>query len=219
MKVTFFENYQLHKCCANDDLRPALNFVHFMNGYAYATNAHVIVRAAITEIVSECTPEIVKLLNNHSISARNFARVIRHREVEITDNGFVYTNELERVETLYRWYNIKDNTITGFYKHANDELLNQPRIPNMESILPDSKDVTIPIDYVGINVNSLMDVSNAMGGNEKKLNKMDLYFTGKGHAILCKKTWTDGTNEDVVGLIMPCLIDEPVYAAKQNNNN
>lgn len=214
MKATFFSNYQLHKCCADDDLRPVMGYVHFMNGYAYATNAHVIVRAALIEIISECTPEMVDMVNNHSISAKNFARVIRHKEVEITKDGFVYANEVEGTETLYRWYEISENNMI----HSKDTY----KIPNMEAVLPQEKDILVPVDGIGVNVDMLMDLSNAMGGRESKRNVIDMYFTGDERAILCRKTWEREITEDVVGLIMPCIIDQKKYSQikqlKQDEN-
>ena len=85
MKATFYNIYQVHKCTANDDIREALNFVHFMDGYAYASNGHVLVRVALTEMIKNCTSEMIGMINNHSIKGNVFARVIRHKEVEITE--------------------------------------------------------------------------------------------------------------------------------------
>ena len=30
--------YKLHMCCAEDAMRPVMEYVHFIGGYAYATN-------------------------------------------------------------------------------------------------------------------------------------------------------------------------------------
>lgn len=221
MKATFYNIYQVHKCTANDDILEALNFVHFMDGYAYASNGHVLVRVALTEMIKDCTSEMIGMINNHSIKGNVFARVIRHKEVEITEHGFGYANDIDNTEILYKWYEIgEDRRIKGFYKYPQDP---QPRIPDFESVFPVGKDILIPISAVGINVKNLCDLSQAMGGvNDRNTETLDLYFTGERHGIVCKKSMGhDGYTEDVVGLIMPCIIDEFYFnpkTTKQNEN-
>ena len=221
MTVKFYNKYQLHKCCADDDLRIAMNFVHFMNGYAYATNAHVIVRVALTEMIEDCTPEIVEMLNNHSISAKNYARIIRHKQVELTPDGFVYNNEYDRVETLYRMYEIGEgNVIKDYYDKNSTYSKYQPIIPDMERVLPTEKDILVPIGAIGVNLASLNNVSAGMGGeNNKRIETLDLYFTGDSRAIICKKKfYGDNHMEDAIGLVMPCIIDTFEYNLKKCNN-
>lgn len=46
----FNPDFKLHKACADDEYRPAFSYVYFRNGYAYATNAHIAVRAKVEDI-------------------------------------------------------------------------------------------------------------------------------------------------------------------------
>lgn len=60
----------LSKVCGKDELRPALSIVHFSNGYAYATNAHALVRQSLAWM--EFTPEDIAILNGKSLTVSGF---------------------------------------------------------------------------------------------------------------------------------------------------
>ena len=59
----FDPQFKLHLCCGNDDIRPVFQYIHFIGGYAYATDAHVLIRAKIADI-SNFTEEEIAMLNN-----------------------------------------------------------------------------------------------------------------------------------------------------------
>lgn len=59
---------KLHEACADDALRPVMMCVHFMNGFACASDAHIAVRQSL-EYHSIINPE---LLDGKSLHKDNY---------------------------------------------------------------------------------------------------------------------------------------------------
>ena len=78
----FRPNFKIHKVCANDDLRPAMWYVFFKDGNAYATDAHIAIVAPLSTI-SNFTDEEKKLLEGKLIHATQFAKLLTMRNVDI----------------------------------------------------------------------------------------------------------------------------------------
>ena len=49
-KNNFDKKVQMHLACSTDDFHPETQCVFFNNGYAYATDTHILVRNRISEI-------------------------------------------------------------------------------------------------------------------------------------------------------------------------
>lgn len=76
----------LHYACSNDDLRPAMCCVYFTKGYAYATNAHVVVRQSLKWM--DFSDEQIKTLEGKFLTANAFAEVYKAKWIfEITGQG------------------------------------------------------------------------------------------------------------------------------------
>ncbi len=86
----------MHILCGKDVYTPVQGNVFFENGYMYATNAFMAVRASIKEHTGFNEDEI-KLLNGKQISAANFLKLyscgvlfVRENGIEDTSNGVLY---------------------------------------------------------------------------------------------------------------------------------
>ena len=62
----FSKRHQIWKACATDEIRPVMNYIYFENGYAYASDSHVLVRIPFS-LLSYFDPEDAKKLNGHGI--------------------------------------------------------------------------------------------------------------------------------------------------------
>lgn len=181
-RKNFCSSFKVFKCAAqNDELRPAMNSVYFQNGYVYATDAHMLVRAKITDI-SNFTDEEVALLEGKSIHAKLLKSVYSHNFVEVKADGFHASDEKQGWEIVYLF---------------NDEKT-APTPPNFEVIL--SKSEHAELDKIGLKANLLSKLTSAIGcGDNTRLD-----FTGRSSQI---KVSEIGNVLDIKGIIMPMMID------------
>lgn len=89
----FLQDCKLHTVCADEgDTRPAMECVHFENGYAFASDSHVAVRLRIDGF-SNLEPEEIEKLNGKTLHARHFKQLLDCDAItEITDDGITATN-------------------------------------------------------------------------------------------------------------------------------
>lgn len=77
----FNKNYPLHLACGLDDkIRTSLHYIMFKDGYAYATNSYILVRAKLEDI-SNFDEEDINKLDGFYIHAQSFkAELPKHSE-------------------------------------------------------------------------------------------------------------------------------------------
>lgn len=186
MRKNFSKSVKLFDIAAQDCLRPALQCIHFENGYAYATDAHMLIRAKL-EDVTNFEPEELAILEGKCISADSLKRIYSHQEVEVTNDGFV----------------AKDST-TGCkvtYTFTDPKVID--KFPDCEKVLHDAMQSPLhPKDVIGISYSMLDTLTNAMGckGNAK------IEFRGdKGYQAIV--TSLDLFNS-ITGLLMLKQVEE-----------
>jgi len=89
-RKNFEKRYKLHLATGKDELRPAFDLVSFRGGYAYATDAHLIVKAKIKDISGFPDNEL-QLLEGKSISSSSFRKLLEFDDVTINESGFFAT--------------------------------------------------------------------------------------------------------------------------------
>lgn len=87
-RKNFFKRYQLHLATGKDDLRPALDLVSFRDGYAYATDTYLLVKAKLKDISGFPDKEL-ELLEGKSISSSSFRKLLEFDDVTINESGFI----------------------------------------------------------------------------------------------------------------------------------
>lgn len=60
-----FKQHPIDLCCSNDDLRPFINYIYFIDGIAYASNAYVILALSLTDIDADKT--LIDCLNGYKM--------------------------------------------------------------------------------------------------------------------------------------------------------
>lgn len=102
-----FLNSNIHNCCGSDDLRPNMQHVYFKDGYAYATNAHILIKESLAT-VHGFDEEQIKLMNDKYIHKNSFKYLKGAVVYTITENGIdaVYKNGVALT--------IKFNNLDGF---------------------------------------------------------------------------------------------------------
>ena len=87
----FSKSVKLYDITANDELRPAMQCVCFKDGYAYATEAHMLIKAKIEDICN-FDPEEIAILEGKMVSGASLKRICSHNEIQVTNDGFVATD-------------------------------------------------------------------------------------------------------------------------------
>ena len=72
----FSKKYPLWKACGfHDDFRKGIHYISFANGYAYATDSHILVRARLTDI-SNFDEQDLSLLDGKFIHGKLFKEIL-----------------------------------------------------------------------------------------------------------------------------------------------
>lgn len=186
----FYKAYKLHKACSDGNLRPAMQYIAFKNGYAYATNAFVAVRADLRDI-SALSPEEIQKLNGYAIHKDQYAELLKFNEIEVRDGSIVAKGATENAQTIF--------TLTKLVENSNDERPGAIRFPNVEALIARDTE-KCELWEIGINLKLLNNVAAAMGlANEN----IGLRFTGAQGKIFIKSDRL----ADVRGIIMPVVIN------------
>ena len=188
----FYPNFKIHKICANDDLRPAMGYVFFKYGNAYATNSHVAISAPLSTI-SNFTDEEKKLLDSKVVHATQFAKLLTMRNVniELVGEKLCFYCTTKAGETVII-------PLLDEYKIG--------KFPNIENVITQAelkaKEDKEPINCVGLNACLMADLSSAMYADI-----MHFYFGQKKGAIVVRGY----IYTEIRAIIMPCLIEEPEF--------
>lgn len=150
---TFVSN--LHLACGNDELRPVMQCVHFKNGYAYASNAHVLIKQPLS-LSNIQEPEN---LEGKAILSSIFKEIRKMKHVVCTPDGFECKT--------------KDNQ-NVFYQYSET---NTP--PDFEAVIP--KDKLGGVAEIGIKPAFVTLLGKAMAGGTYGLKAV---FRGERRAIV-----------------------------------
>lgn len=179
--TNFKPKYKLHVAAGEDK---ALQYIWFENGYAYVTNGRVAVRAAMKDITTYSIAEIIAL-NGKVIKASVWRKVLEFEEVLITEEGF--EAQIEDSEgILLRYSKLPDDVVLPDI----DELISRTKGK-------EEKDNT---HIVGYKVEYIDALSKVMGAKALKLHIKDA-----DNSILVEPL---GTNEDIVGILMPMFVNK-----------
>lgn len=80
-------NTKIQHAVSKDELRPAMCHVYFKNGYAFASNGHILIQERQTFL----TEQEVKLLDGKMIHGSSISMIHRSRKFEILDIGIKIT--------------------------------------------------------------------------------------------------------------------------------
>jgi len=86
---------RLDLCCGKDQLRPAFQCVHFFGGFAFATNAYVL----IMQDLKMCgfTEEEMAMAEGKAIHSEAFKQLYKSDTVKVTEAG------IEAGDVLCKW--------------------------------------------------------------------------------------------------------------------
>lgn len=171
------KEFQIWKACAKADQREALEYVVFWNGYAYATDSHILARVE-TSLLTGLEPDEVSLLNGYAIHAKAIKTMASFDNISV-DEGPAF---------LCR---IKHNDIR-FELCKKEDI----EAPNYEEVLKEEGEHH-PIEKIGVESEFLSRLTAAIGSSRVKME----FFTESSKIIV------KPVNEilPVKGLIMPIM--------------
>lgn len=120
----------LHLACADDEIRPALECVHFIDDFAYATDGSILVKQSLKEY---CNVLFCEELNGHAIHKDSFANILKFENAEANPDGVECWDEGGKKA----FFPYKDTQSVGW------------NVPNFESVLG-VRD-PLPTKAIGIN--------------------------------------------------------------------
>jgi len=170
----------IHLACSDDQLREALMYIHFADGWAYGTDAHIIACCYLHEF--DLTHEEIKLLNGKSIHKDQFAQFYR-KMVRVTPEG-IYVPEYKCTYALRdsaEWNKSEGESITQWMLKAVNSKIDKEQV-----------------DEICIHAGLLQRLSKCIGESGVILN-----FKTNRHAIKCTSITSKNSH---YGYIMPLSI-------------
>lgn len=173
-KNNFNKKVQMHLACSTDGFRPELQCVFFNNGYAYASDAHILVRNRISEI-SGLNESEIEALNGKCLRADFYKDMLKYDSIMIAEDG---------IECA------KDNDKAFFYFSKFE------KYPDAEKVLQDALNKqTVPLPQFSFDMKLIQRLNKAL----YRSDSCTATFKGVGNPVIF-----DSMDEDVssVGLFM-----------------
>ena len=191
----FYKEYKLHKACASDDLRPAMHYICFKDGYAYATDAHIAVRASLDAICALSDEEKAKL-NGYLIHKSQYEMLLKYSTIEIGDGTITLIDPETKASTTIQLVKLAESSEAPEVSEGKAIYF-----PNVDKIINDdlSKE---PLQQVGFSYSLLGRIIAAMGIQP---NRVGLRFTTNGRQMVVLGV---EPGIDVRGIIMPITMDD-----------
>lgn len=187
----FYKEFKLHKACANDEIRPAMQYVCFKDGYAYATDAHIAVRADLHAISALSDDDIAKL-NGHLIHKSQYEQLLKYSAIEIGDGTITLIDPESKARTTMQLFKLAES--------GEEVLEGCISYPNVDAIINSDRSEE-PLQQVGFNIVLLNKIAAAMGIT----SRIGLRFTTKDHQMVVLGV---EPGIDVRGIIMPILMND-----------
>lgn len=183
LRINFNCNCRIDAICEPDIYRPHFNYIYFKNGFAYATDAHILIKAKLSEISSFNDAQIA-MLENKCLHYSLFYKLLQFNIVEVVNDGFEAIDENCDFSILFKFSTWKEKTV-------ND----------IEFVLKNAEDKhQTSFEYFGLNPELLKRLNGAFGAESKILK---VIVKSSTDPILVYKTGNKS-----VGLIMPAIINE-----------
>lgn len=174
-KNNFNKKVQMHLACSkNDGFRPETECIFFNNGFAYATDTHILVRNRISEI-SGLNESEIEALNGKLLHADFYKDMLKYDSIMIAEDG---------IECA------KGNDKAFFYFSTFE------KYPDAEKVLQDALNKqTVPLPQFSFDMKLMQRLNKALYQSDS----CTATFKGVGNPIIF-----DSMDEEVssVGLFM-----------------
>ena len=185
---------KLHTLCANDTLRPVMQYLEISNGYVYGTDAHILAKIPQNEVFgTDFFPKDAKFyIEGKQWKAQKM--YMAHSfipQLNFEKGGLIMALD-KKGQTL---------GICQFFTESEFEH-KVGRFPNCEQILYKEDAVKQDINSIGFNPDLYQRLAEAL---EDKVRTFKLSFFGQTKAILVEHTAPDNYTKGI-GIMMPIMI-------------
>jgi hypothetical protein len=193
----FLKKFKLYDVCSDDGMEN-LEYVHFINGYAYASDAHIIVRVPLSVCTSFSEDEYKKL-NGYSIHF-SLLKMLMQFEVVNIDEGIDLDDKGETFNYIELTATRGENDVKVVLRRYEDRDKNLIQAPNFEGVIQRGRENEVPVSSIGFRIKLLKTLSAAMGQEI-----IFLRFTkANGYIYVIPE---DETIAGTIGIIMPVIRD------------
>ena len=100
---------KLRLACIDNELRPIINCVHFIEGFAYASNGHIIIKQSMEyhSIIDK------DHLNGHSLHRLNYANIMQFEFATANEEGVACQNKDGRT-AFFEYFDPKGEIVPNF---------------------------------------------------------------------------------------------------------
>lgn len=179
---TFCKDFQIWKACGMfDSQRAWIEYVFFMDCFAYATNTHILAKVPLRYLTT-FPQEVYELLDGYCIHKQvlKYLSGLSLLEIEKQDDGLAISGK------------VGQNKISVTMKR-NEEM----KPPTFESLFKEDGHCT-PISKIGISQKLLDNLTSAIGTTEIKMS-----FSDESRRVIVQPINED--MYDIKGIIMPIL--------------
>lgn len=169
---------KLHLACGDEKFRPAMQHIVFKDGYALATNAHLLIKQKLE--LHNFSKDEIKQMEGKTIHKDTFLEIYRYDFVTIENGNFV----------------CKRGNVEAKFELKKPDF----KFPNFDEVFPNESEA-IPLTEIGIDLKYLNIMLQISCGND---NQMVFKFNRPNKAVLMrndKLSW-----EDEMLLVMPFMI-------------
>lgn len=184
IRFNFDKAFKLYDACAEDEIRPAMEMVHFKDGAAYASDSHILIRVPLVSCMEGLEQEDREKLNGFSIHGKILKLIYGFDMIEIIRD--------EEADTCCIRAK-KDKFNIDFWLQKTSEV----GAPDFDKVL-NEKHEEEQTSKIGINAKLLYRLSKAVNINNIA---MKIYSSRTGILIHDEMTGVDA-------LIMPFMVTE-----------
>ncbi len=183
--MNFDKAFKIYKVCGKDGVRPEMGYIHFHNGFAYATSGIIAVRIPLS-IIAGSLPDY-EHLDGKAIHYSAYEKILQYQFAKVETDGILCLSHYGNV--LYKFSNNYEGTLTdrivALFKGYEDAKFND-------------------LKMVGISASELLKLSEAMNCRS---NQIVLMFNGPTRAIFARRDEYAVLSEKILGVIMPVSVN------------
>lgn len=182
-RVNFNKNAKMHEACAKDELIPVMACIYFKDGYAYASNAHILVKNKVSEI-SSIPEDQIEQLNDVYLHKDIYKKILEFDEIDISADGIECRKESKKAFFYFQTFE-------------------KSKYPNADKVLDDMLNKqTATIPKCGFNIEYLSRLHKAIPDSDSFI------FRFKGsYPVISAVLESADTDISSIGLIMGLTLE------------
>lgn len=178
LRVNFNKDVMMHIACETSDYSPATQNIYFKDGFAYASDGHILVKNELSAC-STIDEQQLQILDEKMLHYSHYKDILKYDVIEISEEGI----------------EAKKNGQKAFFYFNTTE-----KFPDAEKVINDALSLTpVHTSQFALNIELLARLKKALCTN----GQIKFTYKGENRAMICENLQSDYLN--CIGIIMPCL--------------